>query len=224
MDTGQAAAQFGQGDRSQRRCSMIIVYGYAASGNCWKVAQILRSTQRDFAWVDVDSNAGETRSAAFLALNPNAKVPLVVLDDGQVITESCAILCHFAEGTDWLPAAGLPRTRVLEWLFFEQYSHEPYIAVARNVIAYQKQKAANMARLEQCWMRGAQALDIMERRLANHLWLTDAGPTIADLALFGYTHVADEGEFDLARWPGVVAWINRLAALPGIVPLKEIIA
>ncbi len=201
---------------------MITVHGYSISGNCWKVAQILRSTGHAFAWVEVNSNAGEARTPEFLAINPNAKVPILVLDDGQVVTESAAILCHFAEGTAWLPPPGLLRTRVMEWLFFEQYSHEPYIAVARNVIAYQNQKAANADRLAECWARGGRALDIMERRLAAHDWLTDAGPTIADLALFAYTHVADEGEFDLARWPGVQAWIARLAALPGIVPIKEI--
>ena len=199
---------------------MITVHGFAASGNCWKVAQILRSTGREFAWVEVDSNAGGTRTVEFLAMNPNAKIPIVVLDDGQVITESGAILCHFGDGTAWLPPAGLARTRVMEWLFFEQYSHEPYIAVARNIIAYQKQQAANAERLAHCWQRGAQALDVMERRLATHNWLTDSGPTIADLALFAYTHVAGEGEFDLARWPGIQAWIARLAALPGVVTIQ----
>ena len=199
---------------------MITVHGFAVSGNCWKVAQILRSTGREFAWVEVDSNAGGTRTVEFLAMNPNAKIPIVVLDDGQVITESGAILCHFGDGTAWLPPAGLARTRVMEWLFFEQYSHEPYIAVARNIIAYQKQQAVNAERLAHCWQRGAQALDVMERRLATHNWLTDSGPTIADLALFAYTHVAGEGEFDLARWPGIQAWIARLAALPSVVTIQ----
>ena len=199
---------------------MITVYGYTASGNCWKVAQILRSTGHAFAWVEVDSNAGGTRTPEFLALNPNAKIPIVVLADGQVITESAAILCHFAEATAWLPPPGLARTRVLEWLFFEQYSHEPYVAVARNIISYQKQKAANADRLAQCWQRGAAALDVMETRLSRHDWLTDAGPTIADLALMGYTQVAEEGEFEMSRWPAVQAWLARLRALPGIVPLQ----
>ena len=203
---------------------MITVYGYTASGNCWKVAQILRSTGRDFAWVEVDSNAGGTRTPEFLALNPNAKIPIVVLADGQVITESAAILCHFAEATAWLPPPGLARTRVLEWLFFEQYSHEPYVAVARNIISYQKQKAANADRLAQCWQRGAAALDVMETRLSRHDWLTDAGPTIADLALMGYTQVAEDGEFAMSRWPAIQAWLARLRALPGIVPLQGISA
>ncbi len=200
---------------------MLTVYGYAPSGNCWKVTTILRLTGRAFRWVDVDSNAGETRTPAFLVRNPNGKIPVVELEDGQFLSESCAILCHFAEGSRWMPPPGLMRTRVLEWMFFEQYSHEPYISVARNIITYLRQRDAQMERLRDCWHRGAQALDVMERRLAAHDWLTDAGPTAADLALCGYTQAADEGEFDLARWPGVRAWVNRVLALPGVEALPK---
>ena len=198
---------------------MITVHGMAVSGNCWKATQILRLTGHDFRTVEVDANAGATRTASFLAINPNGKVPAVELADGTVITESNAILAHFAEGTSWLPAPGLARTRVFEWLFFEQYSHEPYIAVARNIIAYQKSRAQNTERLAACRIGGERALGVMQQRLGTHDWLTDAGPTIADLALFAYTHVAHEGEFDLPQWPGVHAWVARLRALPGIVTL-----
>ncbi|MBL6080998.1 glutathione S-transferase family protein [Belnapia sp. T18] len=199
---------------------MTILHGMAPSGNCWKAAQILRLAGRPFHWVEVDTNGGETRSPAFLARFPMGKVPVVELDDGTVIAESNAILAHFAEGTPWLPPAGLARTRVLEWLFWEQYSHEPFIAVARNIRAFLGTAEAEAERLERCRLGGERALDIMEGRLSRHDWLTDAGPTIADLALFAYTHVADEGGFDLARWPGVSAWVARLRALPGIVPLR----
>ncbi|HTB45516.1 MAG TPA: glutathione S-transferase family protein [Acetobacteraceae bacterium] len=199
---------------------MITVYGMAVSGNCWKAAQILRLTGRDFRWVEVDANAGQTRTPAFLARNPVGKVPAVELDDGTMLIESNAILCHFAEGTGWLPAPGLARTRVLQWLFFEQYSHEPYIAVARNIISYLRPAEADAARLEQCRVGGERALGVMEQRLNGHAWLTDAGPSVADLALFAYTHMADEGGFDLARWPDVQAWVSRVRALPGIVPLR----
>ncbi len=197
------------------------VYGFAMSGNCWKVAQILRLTGHRFDWVEIDSNAGQTRTPAFLAMNPVGKIPVVELDDGTVLIESNAILAHFAEGTTWLPAPGLARTRVFEWLFFEQYSHEPSIAVARNILYFLRQAETQAARLAQCQAAGARALDVMEkRRLTGHEWLTDAGPTIADLALFAYTQVADEGGFDLRRWPGVSAWLDRVRALPAIVPLK----
>jgi glutathione S-transferase len=198
---------------------MITVYGTAVSGNCWKVGTILRLTGQAFAWVETDSNSGATRTEKFLKINPNGKVPVVVLSDGAVITESGAILTHFAEGTRWLPPPGLARTRVMEWLFFEQYSHEPYIAVARNIITYLKAADRFAERLAQCRERGAQALAVMERRLSAHDWLTDAGPTIADLALFAYTHVADEGGFELADYPGVAAWVARVAALPGVARL-----
>lgn len=199
---------------------MAKVYGMAVSGNCWKARQILELTGQRVHWIETDGNSGATRTPEFLSLNPNGKVPVVVLDDGTVLVESNAILAHLAEGTAWLPPPGLARTRVLEWLFFEQYSHEPYIAVARNIRTNLRTAEQEAARLAQCDERGARALDVMERRLAGHDWLTDAGPTVADLALFAYTHVADEGGFDLARWPGVRAWVARLAALPGITPLR----
>jgi glutathione S-transferase len=197
------------------------LYGTKMSGNCWKVAQILSLTGHDYAWVETNSNAGATRTPEFLALNPNGKVPALVLDDGTVLVESNAILLHFAEGTSWLPPAGLARTRIHEWLFFEQYSHEPYIAVARNLVAWRREAHLHSDRLADCMKRGAQALDIMERRLAEHLWLVGDTPTIADLALFAYTHRADEGGFDLARWPGVQAWVARLSALPGVTTLPR---
>jgi glutathione S-transferase len=199
---------------------MITVYGTAVSGNCWKVAQILRLTGQPFNWIEVDANAGETRTPAFIARNPIGKVPTVELGDGTILVESNAILAHFAEATPWLPAPGLARTRVFEWLFFEQYSHEPYIAVARNIISFLKARESNEERLARCREGGERALAVMQARLAAHDWLTDAGPTIADLALFAYTHVADEGGFELGRWPGVAAWINRIRDLPGIVPLR----
>jgi glutathione S-transferase len=200
---------------------MITVYGMAVSGNCWKVLQILRLTGHVVSWVETDGNSGATRTPEFLAINPNGKVPVAVLEDGTAITESGAILAHFAEGTPWLPPPGLLRTRVFEWLFFEQYSHEPYIAVARNIITYLRAADRFQERLAQCRERGAQALAVMERRLGTHDWLTDAGPTIADLALFAYTHVADEGGFLLSDYPGVAAWVARLAALPGIATLPR---
>jgi glutathione S-transferase len=200
---------------------VITVYGSTPSGNCWKVRQILELIEQPFHWVEVDANGGATRTPEFLAMNPNGKIPLVALDDGARITESNAILAHFAEGTAWLPAPGLLRTRVFEWLFFEQYSHEPYIAVARNWIRYLKTKERFMDRLPDIWARGHRALGILELRLQAQPWLTDAGMTIADLALFAYTHVAEEGEFDLLPYPGLRRWLDRLQKVPGIRPLPS---
>ena len=203
---------------------MITVWGMAMSGNCWKAAQILKLTGHQFRWVETDGNSGATRTPAFLAINPNGKVPAVALADDTVITESNAILAHFAEATPWLPPAGLERTRVMEWLFFEQYSHEPYIAVARNLLGYLKVADRFPERMAQCRERGGQALAVMERRLAAHDWLAGDHPTIADLALFAYTHVADAGGFDLTATPGVAAWVARVAALPGIETLPRAVA
>ena len=200
---------------------MISVYGSTSSGNCWKVRQILELTGRPYRWLETNSNAGETRTAAFLAKNPNGKVPLVELDDGTRISESNAILAHFAEATPWLPPPGLARTRVFEWLFFEQYSHEPYVAVARNWIRYLHAKEKYANRLPEIWERGHRALAVMEKRLQAHPWLTDAGMTIADLSLFAYTHVAEEGDFDLAPYPGLRAWLERIRSYPGIRPLPQ---
>ncbi len=201
---------------------MIDAYGFSRSGNCWKVRQILELAKAPFRWVEIDSNGGETRTPEFLALNPNGKVPIVRLADGSVITESNAILLHFAEGTRYLPPPGLARTRVHEWLFFEQYSHEPYIAVARNWISYLKAKEKYKDRLPEIMERGYKALDVMERRLCSHAFLTDAGFTIADIALFAYTHMADEGEFDLARYPGIRGWLSRVAAIEGVNPIRQL--
>jgi glutathione S-transferase len=199
---------------------MITAYGLSVSGNCWKVRQILELTGGTHKWVEVDSNAGETRTPEFLAKNPNGKVPIVELEDGAVITESNAILAHFAEGTAYLPAPGLERTRVFEWLFFEQYSHEPYIAVARNWIHYLKAKEQHADRLPEIWAKGYRALDVMERRLGAQDWLAGKSLTIADIALFAYTHMAEEGEFDLVAYPGIKAWLDRVAGAPGIRPIK----
>jgi glutathione S-transferase len=207
-------------DHQEDLTMAITVHGDSISGNCWKVTTILRLTGRDFAWVETDVRVAATRTPAFLAMNPNGKVPIAVLDDCHVITESNAILIHFAEGTNWLPPPGLARTRVMEWLFFEQYSHEPAIAVARFIIKYLGREAEEAVRLRQCRERGEAALDVMEHRLASHPFLTDAGPTVADIALVAYTQAADEGGFDLARWPGIQAWVARMLALPGIIPLK----
>ena len=203
---------------------MIKAYGSSASGNCWKVATVLTLTATPFQWIEIDSNAGQTRTPEYLALNPNGKVPIVQLGDGAVITESNAILAHFGEGTRLLPAPGLPRTRVMEWLFFEQYSHEPYVAVARNWIAYRGEKEKHAAKLPDIWERGHKALAVMEQRLAKGPYLAGDQLSIADIALYAYTHKAEEGEFDLARYPGLRAWLARVAAEPGltnIAPAKK---
>lgn len=203
------------------------LYGTCGSGNCWKAEQILRLTGHAFEWVETGFGPGGTRSPEFLAMNPMGKVPVVVLHDGTALRESNALLLHFAEGTPWLPPPGLARTRVHEWLFFEQYSHEPAIAVARFLIAWKREAHLHEAKFAECAAKGAAALHVMERHLAGAPWLAGEGPTIADLALFAYTHRAEEAGFDLAGWPAVRAWVERVAVLPGIEvipPLGEILS
>jgi glutathione S-transferase len=198
----------------------LTVYGMRSSGNCWKVEQILSLRRIHYDWIETDATAGATRTADFLKINPNGKVPAVKLVDSTILTESNAILTHFAEETSWMPPPGVARSRVMEWLFFEQYSHEPYVAVARNIMHLRGDADRQQERLAQCRAGGEHAFRVMSGRLATHPWLTDSGPTIADISLFAYSQVADQGGFDVAAFAGVASWVARFAALPGINPLR----
>jgi glutathione S-transferase len=201
---------------------MITVYGLAMSGNCWKVAQILRSTGRAFRWVEVDSNKGETRTPEFLARNPVGKIPVAELEDGTVLIESNAMLAHFAEGTPWLPPPGLARTRVFEWLFFEQYSHEPAIAVRRALSVYPERRSeATPERMTHLLESGNRALAVMEQRLGDADWLAGNAYSLADISLYAYTHMAADGGYDLQRFPRIRRWLARVAAMPRHVAIED---
>lgn len=193
---------------------MLTVHGDHRSGNCLKVRWMLDRLGRDYRWVETDVLSGATRTPEFLARNPAGQVPTVVFDDGRVLAQSNAILLHLAEGTDWIPADPFTRAQMFEWLFWEQYSHEPYIAVAR----FQRLLAGKgpdeiEPRLMQ---RGYAALDRMEAGLAGRDWLAGEVVSLADLALVAYTRVAGEGGFDLVPYPAVRAWIGRVEAALGI--------
>ncbi|WP_440225816.1 glutathione S-transferase family protein [Dokdonella sp. MW10] len=196
------------------------VYGMAASGNCYKVQLVLAHLGRDHAWIETDSTAGATRTPAFLALNPNGKVPLLELDDGRVLAESNAILCYLADGSPLLPADAWQRALALQWMFFEQYSHEPYVAVARFIRRWLPADHARHADLPRLIERGMQALDVMEGHLARHAFFAGDAYSVADIALFAYTHVAADGGFDLTRYPAITAWFDRVRAQPGFVPMQ----
>lgn len=198
---------------------MLTIYGDAISGNCFKVRLIATLTGRAYEWRQVDVQKGETRTAEFLALNPNGKVPIVVLEDGEVLAESNAILFYLAEGSPYLPEDRLERARVLQWLFFEQYSHEPAIAVARYIIRFLKRPPEMAARLAATREAGARALNVMEQQLKTTPFFVGDRFTIADIALYAYTHVAEEGEFDLTPYPAIRAWLKRIEAVPGFVPM-----
>ena len=200
---------------------MITLHGYAASGNCHKPRLLLEQLGRAYRWVEVDSPGGATRSPAFLALNPNGKVPVLVRGDGAVLTESNAMLIWLAEGTPFLPQDAWQRAQALSWLFFEQYSHEPCIAVARFICGWTPLDSPRRAELPGLHARGHQALAVMERHLSAAPWFTGPDYGIADIALFAYTHVARHGGFDLAAYPAVLDWLARVRATPGFRPMPE---
>lgn len=195
----------------------VTVYGMKASGNCFKVQLVLEQTGRPYRWVEVNSAAGETRSPEYLAKNPNGKVPMLELADGRVLAESNAILCFLAEGSSLWPSDSWQRAKALQWMCFEQYSHEPYIAVARFIMGWLPEDSGRRAELPRLRERGYQALDVMEKQLAGQDFFVDSGYSVADIALYAYTHEAHRGGFDLAAYPAIRAWLARVEATPGFV-------
>ncbi len=188
------------------------LYDYLPSGNSYKVRLLLSYLGLDYTHVPVDIIKGESQSPSFKSINPSGQIPLLELSDGRRIAESNAILFFLAEGTPYWPPNVFDQAKCLQWLFFEQYKHEPAIAVARYIHHYAMD--TRESELENLKPRGYAALDVMEQHLGNHLWFVGAGPTIADVALYAYTHVAEEGGFDLSAYPRIKAWIERMADHP----------
>jgi glutathione S-transferase len=197
---------------------MFRVYGMSESGNCYKVKLLLAQLGRPFEWIETDSTKGETRTASFLKMNPNGKVPTLEIAPGVFLPESNANLYYLAEGTPFWPDGRLQRARALQWMFFEQYSHEPYVAVARYILLFAKQP--QHPELAEKQRRGHLALAVMEEHLSREQFFAGGRYSIADIALYAYTHVADEGGFDLARYPAVRAWLDRVRAQAGHVPIR----
>jgi glutathione S-transferase len=199
---------------------MITVYGYSCSGNCHKLKLLLTQLGREFKWVEIDSTCGETRTPEYLGKNPNGKVPMVELEDGRILTESNAILCWLADGTPFWAGDAWQRAQVLSWMFFEQYSHEPYIAVARFIRGWTPLDSPRRATLAQLRERGNQALAVMEQHLAaQHEWFSGDAYGIADIALFAYTVVADEGRFDVSAFAHTRDWLARVMKTPGFIAM-----
>ena len=198
---------------------MIRLYGFTGSGNCYKPALLMTQLGIPFEWQEVDILRGESRTPEFLARNPNGKIPLLELEPGRHLAESNAMLCYLAEGSALLPTERWARAKVLEWLFFEQYSHEPYIATVRFWVHYQKRGEELKAKIAEAMPRGHAALAVMEQQLAKTPFLTGEAYTIADIALYAYTHVAHEGGFDLSPYPALRAWLARVAATPDFVQM-----
>lgn len=192
----------------------VTVYGTRSSGNCHKVKMVLEVTRQPYDWHEIDIMKAETRTPEFLRLNPNGKVPVVSLDDGSVLAESNAILWYFGEGTPLVPDDRLQRAQMLQWMFFEQYTHEPAIAVARFICAFMKR--TDDPRLPDLKARGERALNVMEQHLTGRQFFVGQHLSLADLALFAYTHKANDGGIPLERFAAVRAWLERCLAERGV--------
>jgi glutathione S-transferase len=199
---------------------VVLLYDSAISGNCYKVRLLLAHLGVPYERREVDVVDRSNRLELLGGLNPALRVPTLVLDDGRALAESNAILWYFAEGTRFLPADRFARAQVLQWLFFEQYDHEPAIAVLRFWLAYSGRPEQFADRVEERRAAGRRALDAMERRLAGADYLVGAGLTIADIALYAYTHVADEAGIDVSGYAGISRWLERVAAEPGHAPIE----
>ena len=197
-----------------------VLYGFSGSGNCFKIELLLRQLGLEYRWQEIDITRGESRNADYLVINPNGKVPVLELPGGEFVAESNAAICHLAEGTSFMPVTGLARTRILEWLFFEQYSHEPYIAVLRAVRGLGLYQLDTERQLD-FEKKGYRALGILEDRLEKQRFLAGNEYTVADIALFAYTHVAAEGGFDMGRYPAINGWLDAVKATPGFFPMPD---
>ena len=197
----------------------MLLYDSPVSGNCYKVRLLLAHLGIPYERQTMDVVDRSNRADVLGGLNPALRVPTLVLDDGRALAESAAILWYFGEGTPFVPADRYERAQVLQWMFFEQYDHEPAIAILRFWLAYSGRPEAFADRIDERRAAGYRALDALERHVRPREFLVGDAPTLADIALYGYTHVAEEGGFELERYPGIRAWLARIAALPGHVPI-----
>jgi glutathione S-transferase len=196
---------------------MYKIHGDINSGNCYKAKLLAEQLGLPYEWVGIDTLNKETHSAAYLAKNPNGKIPLLETPEGEYLPESNAILHYLAQGTPLLPSDRLEHARVLQWLFFEQYSHEPYIATARYIIRYLGRPPEMEQALQAKMAPGYKALKVMESHLRDNPFFVGRRYTIADIGLFAYTHVAEEGGFSLVEFPAVRAWLLRVQEQPRFV-------
>lgn len=191
------------------------IYGDEQSGNCYKIQLLCALLNIAHEWIGIDILAGDTKAASFLAKNPNGKIPLLELDDGRVLSESNAIVNYLAAGSPLLPTEAYALAKTQQWQFFEQYSHEPYIAVARFIAKYLGLPEHRRADFESKQAGGNKALAVMESQLSKTPFLVGDSLTTADICLYAYTHVAHEGGFDLQTFPAVRRWLKQIAELPG---------
>jgi glutathione S-transferase len=194
------------------------LYDYLDSGNGYKVRLLLAQLGQKYGWTHVDIDKGLTRTPEFLKRNPNGRIPTLELDDGTCLPESNAILWYLAEGSRFVPATQLGRAQVLQWMFFEQYSHEPYVATPRYICRHFPADHPRRAELPDRLAKGRAAFAVMELHLSSRQYFVDAY-SIADIALYAYTHVAEDGGHDLKPYPNLREWLGRVAAQPNYVPL-----
>jgi glutathione S-transferase len=188
------------------------LFDYLDSGNGYKVRLLLAQLGQRYDWTEIDIDAGKTRTPEFLKRNPNGRIPTLELDDGTNLAESNAILWYLAEGTPFVPTDRLGRAQALQWMFFEQYSHEPYVATPRFIVKHLPPDHPRQAELPDRLARGRAALAVMDTHLDGRRFFVGKRYSIADIALYAYTHVAHEGGHDLAPYPHVNAWLKRVAA------------
>jgi len=199
---------------------MLRLYDFLPSGNGYKIRLLLSQLGIPFERIELNILKGETRTPEFLSKNPNGRIPVLETESGQFLPESNAILFYLSEGTEFLPKDHFLRSQVLQWLFFEQYSHEPFIATSRFWISILGKSEEYRDALAQKREPGYAALTVMEKHLISHTFFVGERYTIADISLFAYTHVADEGGFDLTRFLAIQAWLERVKSQPRYVSIK----
>jgi len=201
---------------------MLRLHDNSFSGNGYKVRLLLTLLGTPFERIDYDIDRGETRTPEFLRLNPNGRIPVLEFSDSRILAESNAILAYLAEGTPYLPADRFERALVMQWLFFEQYSHEPNIATLRYWITHKLLDDERRAMVPSKRRWGYAALDVMEGHLAQRRYFVGERISIADIALYAYTHVAEEGEFDLSPYAAVRRWLDRVASEPRHIAIAQV--
>jgi glutathione S-transferase len=194
--------------------NVVKIYADIQLGNCYKIKLVTSILQIEHEWININILAGESGTTSFLKKNPTGKIPLLELDDGRFLSESNAILNYLASGSSLLPKDRFENAKVQQWQFFEQYSHEPFIAVARFIAKYLGLPDNRKAEYQSKQEGGHKALRIMEKQLKMTPYLVGSTLTTADISLYGYTHLAEEGGFNLLEYPAIQMWINRVQAHP----------
>ncbi|WP_371377154.1 glutathione S-transferase family protein [Thalassotalea aquiviva] len=197
----------------------MILYGDSKSGNCYKLQLVCSNLGQAYTWREMDITQGDTRTPEFLALNPQGKIPLLQREDGSILTESNAIINYLAKDSELVPKDPWLFAQVLRWQFFEQYYHEPNIAVARYIKLYLDSPQDRQQELKQKQQQSYHALDVMEQHLADKTFLVNEQYTVADISLYAYTHVAYEGGVDIKNYPAIKAWLSRVEQQPNYCPL-----